>query len=53
MTLLDSQMAVIRAEQELIRFDADAGKALAELEMLTATELMDPSSVTETSGGAR
>ncbi len=53
MTLLDSQMAVIRAEQELFRFDADAGKALAELEMLTATELMDPASVTETSGGAR
>lgn len=53
MTLLDSQMAITRAEQELARFDADAGKAFAELEMLTATELVDPASTTETSGGAR
>jgi outer membrane protein TolC len=53
MTLLESQMAVIRAEQELFRFDADAGKAFAELEMLTATELVDPASTTEISGGAR
>lgn len=53
MTLLDREMAVIRAEQELFRFDADAGRTFAELEMLTATELVDPASTTETSGGAR
>jgi outer membrane protein TolC len=53
MTLLDSQMSVIRAEQELFRFNADMGKAFAELEMLTATELVDPASAAETSGGAR
>ncbi len=53
MTLLDSRMAVIRGEQELFRFTADEGKALAELEMLTATELVDPRSTAETSGGAR
>jgi outer membrane protein TolC len=53
MTLLDSQMAIIRAEQELIRFEADAGRALAELEMLTATELVDPASTADPSGGAR
>jgi hypothetical protein len=52
MTLLDSQMAVLRATQELFRFDAEMGKAFAELEMLTATELLDPASTAETPGGA-
>jgi outer membrane protein TolC len=41
MTLLESQMGVYRAGQELARLDADMGKALAELEMLTATNFVD------------
>jgi len=52
MTLLESQMALTQARKELSRFDAEAGKALAELEMLTATVLVDPAS-TASAGGAR
>ncbi len=52
MTLLDSQMNVLRATQELFRFDAETGKAFAELEMLTATELLDPASTADIPGGA-
>jgi outer membrane protein TolC len=52
MTLLDSQMESLRAAQELFRFDAETGKAIAELEMLTATELLDPASSADTPGGA-
>jgi outer membrane protein TolC len=52
MTLLESRMAWSRATQEEARFDADTGKALAELEMLTATTLVDPASTAET-GGSR
>lgn len=51
MTLLDSQMESLRAAQELFRFDAETGKAIAELEMLTATELLDPASTADTTGG--
>jgi len=47
MTLLDTQMASIRAHQELFRFEAESGKAIAELEMLTATVLIDPASAAE------
>jgi outer membrane protein TolC len=50
MSLLDSQMAVIRASVELFRFGADSGKAIAELEMLTATPLLDPASQADNSG---
>ena len=52
MTMLESRMAWSRATQELARFDADTGKALAELEMLTVTTLVDPASSAET-GGSR
>jgi outer membrane protein TolC len=51
MTLLENEMGVLRAEQELIRYDADTGKAFAELEMLTATVLVDPASIAPHSGG--
>jgi len=50
MTLLDTQMASIRAHQELFRFEAEGGKAIAELEMLTATVLIDPASTATESG---
>ena len=40
MTLLESQMALIAARQELVRLDAETGKAWAELEMLTATTFL-------------
>jgi hypothetical protein len=52
MTLLDTQMATIRAHQELFRFDAERGKAIAELEMLTATVLVDAASTAPESGDA-
>lgn len=46
MALLDAQMALLRARQELVRFDAETGKAIAELEMLTASPLLNPDSTT-------
>ncbi len=46
MTLLDAQMTLIRSRQEVLRFDAETGKAIAELEMLTASVLLDPASTT-------
>jgi outer membrane protein TolC len=52
MTLLDTQMASIRAHQELFRFEAEGGKAIAELEMLTASVLVDPASTAPESGEA-
>jgi cobalt-zinc-cadmium efflux system outer membrane protein len=45
MTILDAQMSVNRYRQELFRVEAARGRALAELEMLTGTELMDPDDV--------
>jgi outer membrane protein TolC len=53
MTLLDTQMATIRAHQEVFRFEAESGKAIAELEMLTASVLVDPASTAPESGEAR
>jgi outer membrane protein TolC len=50
MSLLDSQMSELRARQELFRFDAETGKAYAELEMLTATELLNPATTTDSRG---
>lgn len=41
MTLLDNQMTVNRYRQELFVLDAELGKAIAELEMLTGRELFD------------
>jgi outer membrane protein, heavy metal efflux system len=46
MALLDAEMSLIRARQEVFRFDAETGKAIAELEMLTASVLMDPAGTT-------
>ena len=43
MTLLDSRMSVNRYRKELVALEADEGKAWAELEMLVARELFDPS----------
>lgn len=50
MTLLDSEMAVVRAVAELFGFEAESGKAIAELEMLTATPLIDPASAADFPG---
>jgi outer membrane protein, heavy metal efflux system len=44
MTLLDDQMTVNRYRLELIRLEAEEGKAWADLEMLTGRELIDASS---------
>lgn len=52
MALLEAQMTLIRARQELIRYEAETGKAIAELEMLTASTLMDPTTTTH-AGAAR
>ena len=41
MTLLDDQMTVNRYQQDLFAVEADEGKALAELETLTGTQLVD------------
>lgn len=43
MTLLDSRMSVNRYRKELVELQADEGKAWADLEMLLARELFDPS----------
>jgi len=45
MTLLDDRMTVNRYRQELSTLEADEGKAWAELEMLTARELIDANSI--------
>jgi outer membrane protein, heavy metal efflux system len=59
MTLLDARMSENRYRQEIARLEAELGRAIAELEMLVATDLRAPASpngaVTEpsTSGEAR
>jgi outer membrane protein TolC len=54
MTVLDARMTENRYRTELIALEADAGRALAELEMLIATPLLDPDSVNSSAtGGAR
>jgi outer membrane protein TolC len=45
MALLDAQMGPNRYRTTLAQLEADAGKAIAELEMLTATPLLDPDSI--------
>jgi outer membrane protein TolC len=45
MTLLDAQMTANKYREELFALEADEGKAWAELEMLTAHELIDSSSI--------
>lgn len=45
MTLLDDRMTVNKYRQELFVLEADEGKAWAELEMLTARELIDANSI--------
>ena len=42
MTLLDSRMGENRYRQEIARLEAELGRAIAELEMLVATELLSP-----------
>ncbi len=39
-TLIESDLALVMARQELVRLDAGLGRALAELEALTATPLL-------------
>ena len=54
MTLLDDRMTVNNYRQELVALQADEGRAWAELEMLTGTELFDPYSIAlAKSGGGR
>lgn len=53
MTLLDDRMTVNNYRQELVALQAEEGRAWAELEMLTGTELFDPYSIAlaKSSGG--
>lgn len=53
MTLLDSRMSMNRYRKELVELEADEGKAWADLEMLLARELFDPSrsAASTTAGG--
>jgi len=51
MTVLDARMSENRYRTELIALDADAGRALAELEMLVASPLLDPESVDSSAVG--
>jgi outer membrane protein, heavy metal efflux system len=53
MALLDARMGVNRYRLALAQLEADLGKALAELEMLTATALVDPNTVAPATGGLR
>lgn len=48
MTLLDNQMTANKYRQELAVLEAEEGKAWAELEMLTGSELLDPHTTTVT-----
>jgi len=50
MTLVEDQMTLNRYRQELFTLEAEQGTALAELEMLTGQQLVDPAS---TAGVAR
>lgn len=52
MTLLDNQMTVNRYRQELFALDAEAGTAIAELEMLVGRELIDANSRAAREGNA-
>lgn len=53
MTLLDDRMTVNTYRQELVALQAEEGRAWAELEMLTGTELFDPYAIAlaRSSGG--
>ena len=51
MTLLDNQMTVNRYRQELLVLDAELGKAVAELEMLSGRVLFDANSTARRDGG--
>lgn len=42
MTLLDNQMTVNRYQQDLLALESEQGKAIAELEMMIGSELMNP-----------
>jgi len=42
MTLLDARMGENRYRQEVARFEGELGRAIAELEMLVATDLLSP-----------
>lgn len=44
MTLLDGQMLVTNYRRDLVKLEAEEGKAWAELEMLLSSELLDPHS---------
>jgi hypothetical protein len=42
MTLLDARMGENRYRQEIVRLEGQLGRAIAELEMLVATDLLTP-----------
>ena len=50
MPLLEARMTALRVSIDLIRADAATGRALAELEMLTGTTLVDPASTAPDTG---
>lgn len=52
MTLLESEMALIAARQELARLTAETGKSYAELEMLTASRFLDSEAPATATGDA-
>jgi hypothetical protein len=49
--VLDARMTENRYRTELIALEADAGRALAELEMLIATPLLDPDTADSSAAG--
>lgn len=52
MTLLDARMGENRYRQEIARLEADLGRAIAELEMLVATDLLAPPAPQPSAPGA-
>jgi outer membrane protein TolC len=50
MTVLDAQVNVNRYRQEVVQLEAEQGKAIAELEMLTGSPLLDPDSAADAAG---
>jgi len=50
MTVLDAQVSVNRYRQQVVQLEAEQGQAIAELEMLTGSPLLDPDSAADAAG---
>jgi len=50
MTVLDAQVNVNRYRQQVVQLEAEQGQAIAELEMLTGSPLLDPDSAADAAG---